>query len=64
MERLKKFGEAAREGREKFGDVAWEKRQNLIAMYDDDTNEDAAVEQEDVVDEDDQADPNADPNIW
>ena len=64
MERFKKFGEAAREGRENFGDVAWEKRQNLIAMYDDDTNEDAAVEQEDVVDEDDQADPNADPNIW
>ena len=64
VERFKKFGEAVREGREKYGDVAWEKRQSMIALYDGDATEDAAVEQEDVVDEDDQADPNADPNIW
>ena len=44
VKRFKQFGVAVREGRSDYGDAAWEKRQQVIAMYEDDENEDAAGE--------------------
>ena len=56
VERFKQFGVAVCEGRSEYDDAAWAKRQEVIALYEGDDNEDAAVEQTDVVDNEGDAD--------
>jgi len=56
VKRFKHFGVSVREGRSDYGDAAWKKRQEVIALYEGDDNEDAAVEQTDVVDNEGDAD--------